>query len=395
MAIGGSGAGEGNVISGNDVNGIETALDRRRHDDPRQPHRPRPGRDDRDAQHRRDHARRGRPRTRRSAGRRRPRATSSPATTATGGSTSGKTAGRSIEGNTIGLGTDGVREAEQPRRTGGSAAGDLTRIGGTSAGCGQRRRGQLDLRDRPRPGQRRTRRSRGTSSASPATAARRWAERHRHPARQVGERRRSAAPPRPRATSSPATARPGITIAGGVSEAPVIEGNYIGTDATGTLDRGNLQHGVTVGSANDARIGGDDCLRAQRDLRQPVLGRRDPGPVRGRDHRRGQLHRDGGERDVGARQRGSSGVALNGVGGEPGGHRRGQHGRLQRHESGVRVVGGGGRAAPSRPTASTTTSRSVSTSVRTASPATTPATSTPAHRTGCRTSRSSRAPRRR
>jgi hypothetical protein len=37
---------------------------------------------------------------------------------------------------------------------------------------------------------------------------------------------------------------------------PVIQGNYIGTDPTGNLDRGNSETGVTVGSAPGTRVGG-------------------------------------------------------------------------------------------------------------------------------------------
>jgi hypothetical protein len=47
----------------------------------------------------------------------------------------------------------------------------------------------------------------------------------------------------------------GLSILGGVSDDAVVTGNLIGTDATGTLDRGNGQHGVALGNATDAQVG--------------------------------------------------------------------------------------------------------------------------------------------
>jgi len=48
--------------------------------------------------------------------------------------------------------------------------------------------------------------------------------------------------------------RHGVRISGGMSN--VVAGNFIGTDATGTLDRGNGGHGVAIESSIDNTIGG-------------------------------------------------------------------------------------------------------------------------------------------
>lgn len=50
--------------------------------------------------------------------------------------------------------------------------------------------------------------------------------------------------------------RVGLTIAGGTTENPVVQGNMIGTDAGGTLDLGNGQQGVFLTNATNALIGG-------------------------------------------------------------------------------------------------------------------------------------------
>ena len=46
-----------------------------------------------------------------------------------------------------------------------------------------------------------------------------------------------------------------IETYGGVASGKPIQGNYIGTDATGTLDLGNSQHGVHL-TAGENAIGG-------------------------------------------------------------------------------------------------------------------------------------------
>lgn len=48
----------------------------------------------------------------------------------------------------------------------------------------------------------------------------------------------------------------GVSIIGGPSDAPVLEGNLIGTDATGLLARGNTQGGILLAQSLNARIGG-------------------------------------------------------------------------------------------------------------------------------------------
>ncbi len=48
----------------------------------------------------------------------------------------------------------------------------------------------------------------------------------------------------------------GVSIIGGPSVAPVLEGNLIGTDATGLLPRGNTQGGILLANSQNARIGG-------------------------------------------------------------------------------------------------------------------------------------------
>ena len=48
----------------------------------------------------------------------------------------------------------------------------------------------------------------------------------------------------------------GILVDGEPADNNVIQGNYIGTDVSGTLDRGNSQTGITVsGGADNTRIG--------------------------------------------------------------------------------------------------------------------------------------------
>lgn len=49
---------------------------------------------------------------------------------------------------------------------------------------------------------------------------------------------------------------PGIWI-GFAATATIIQGNYIGTDPTGALDRGNLQNGINLDQANNCVIGGN------------------------------------------------------------------------------------------------------------------------------------------
>ena len=48
----------------------------------------------------------------------------------------------------------------------------------------------------------------------------------------------------------------GVSISNGGSTNNVVEGNYIGTDATGTLDRGNLANGILINDTLFNRIGG-------------------------------------------------------------------------------------------------------------------------------------------
>ena len=117
------------------------------------------------------------------------------------------------------------------------------------------------------------------------------AQHDRHPDRQDGRRRRSAAPRRAPGTSSARTCAAGIELNGGTSSGVVVEGNLIGTDATGTADRGNGQDGIFLSHALGTRIGGTAAGRAQRHLRQRLLRR--PGRPGGRHERDpGQPDRD-------------------------------------------------------------------------------------------------------
>ena len=52
--------------------------------------------------------------------------------------------------------------------------------------------------------------------------------------------------------------RHGITVSGGGSTGNVIQGNYIGTDVTGSADLGNTLHGIDITGAGDNLIGGAD-----------------------------------------------------------------------------------------------------------------------------------------
>ena len=120
-------------------------------------------------------------------------------------------------------------------------------------------------------GQRRLRRP-----AQQRVEPRRQRQLHRHrrhrdgPARQRqlrnprrGQRQpRSAARRRERATSSPPTPSTASSISGGVTGV-VVQGNFIGTDATGTFALGNQNRGIVVFGSN-ATIGGTAPGRGQR-----------------------------------------------------------------------------------------------------------------------------------
>ena len=49
----------------------------------------------------------------------------------------------------------------------------------------------------------------------------------------------------------------GVSISGGASSDNTVLGNYIGTDVTGTIDRGNGGRGVLIADAPDTKVGGD------------------------------------------------------------------------------------------------------------------------------------------
>ncbi len=58
----------------------------------------------------------------------------------------------------------------------------------------------------------------------------------------------------------------GVQITGAGSTGNTVAGNYIGTDSTGTLDRGNAIDGVRIeGSATNNIVGGAGCRRGQLD----------------------------------------------------------------------------------------------------------------------------------
>jgi hypothetical protein len=64
----------------------------------------------------------------------------------------------------------------------------------------------------------------------------------------------------------------GIAFTGGVSQSAVVEGNRIGTDATGQLARGNEQGGILLAGSANARIGGTTAA-----ARNVISGNDGPG----------------------------------------------------------------------------------------------------------------------
>ncbi len=82
----------------------------------------------------------------------------------------------------------------------------------------------------------------------------------------------------------------GLELVGSTVQNNVVQGNYIGTDATGMVALGNTNGGAAFWGAGTGNVfGGGDCRRAQRHFRQ--LARRAGGQRIERRHDPGQLHR--------------------------------------------------------------------------------------------------------
>ena len=93
----------------------------------------------------------------------------------------------------------------------------------------------------------------------------------------------------------------GVDILGSLSSSNLVQGNYIGTDANGSADRGNAQHGVFINASAEQHRRRDNCASAKCHLRQrdgcvhsERRGDRQPGA--------GEPHRDDSGRDCGAGQ---------------------------------------------------------------------------------------------
>ena len=161
--------------------------------------------------------------------------------------------GTIIEGNTLGLLADGTA-APNDRGVAVGNGGNLTRIGGTAAGAGNVIAGNTDFG--VNLGQDSTNSTvqgnliglgaDGATARPNGTGIRL----DKSSAALIGG---TAAGARNVISGNVAA---GITIAGGQTVAPVIQGNTIGLAADDTTDVGNGQSGITLGAVTDAQIGG-------------------------------------------------------------------------------------------------------------------------------------------
>jgi titin len=158
-----------------------------------------------------------------------------------------------IEGNTIGLDAGGADKGNGGRGIIVTFNSDRTRIGGTAAGAGNVVSGNGGIGvNLGQDSTATTVQGNLIGLAHDGTTARPNANNGMRVDKSSDALIGGSAPGARNVISGNASA--GLVIAGGITVDPVVEGNYIGTDSTGTADRGNGQSGITLGSSTGARI---------------------------------------------------------------------------------------------------------------------------------------------